>query len=220
MNATLEQLGTYENFKTWDFGRMSEARQMWEQRRGAYAASRARGGSIGSCDYVADAAAAEWPDPAPWAGEPDKVQWIDPSTDLDCLIVRNHMGALCGYVGVPPEHPFFNAPYDDVPVDVHGGLTFAGECDPSEGADKICHVAAPGRAEVYWLGFDCGHFSDLVPAMLHDAAPPHPRYGPHYRNLAFVVSEIEDLAEQLAALASEHDAAVKSIAKMMEGGDE
>lgn len=40
--------------------------------------------------------------PGPWDGEPDKMQWTDPATGLDCLIVRNTLGALCGYVGVTP----------------------------------------------------------------------------------------------------------------------
>ena len=37
---------------------------------------------------------------APWLDEPDKAQWIDKTSGLDCLIVRvKHHGALCGYVG-------------------------------------------------------------------------------------------------------------------------
>src|SRR5437868_4216905 len=34
--------------------------------------------------------------PGPWWDEPDKVQWIDPATDLDCLAVRGPFGAWCG----------------------------------------------------------------------------------------------------------------------------
>jgi len=67
----------------------------------------------------------------PWDDEPDKVQWIDKETDLDCLIVRNRGGALCGYVGVPPSHPWFEKGYDDVDVSVHGGLTFSDTCNES-----------------------------------------------------------------------------------------
>lgn len=43
----------------------------------------------------------------PWDSEPDKKQWQDEATGLPCLIVRNRMGALCGYVGVPESHPLF-----------------------------------------------------------------------------------------------------------------
>lgn len=64
----------------------------------------------------------------PWDTEPDKAQWVDAATGLDCLIVRNRMGTLCGYVGVPETHPWFKTSYNDVDVDVHGGLTFSDQC--------------------------------------------------------------------------------------------
>lgn len=52
----------------------------------------------------------EW-DRGPWDDEPDKVQWVDEVAGLDCLIVRNRGGALCGYVGVPGGHPLFGVGY-------------------------------------------------------------------------------------------------------------
>lgn len=63
-----------------------------------------------------------------WDAEPDKMQWLDEATGLPCLITRNHGGAWCGYVGVPPEHPAHGKDYNDVDVSVHGGLTFANRC--------------------------------------------------------------------------------------------
>lgn len=51
--------------------------------------------------------------PGPWHDEPDKIQWVDEETGLDCLIVRNHGGALCGYVGVPDGHPAYGVGYSD-----------------------------------------------------------------------------------------------------------
>ena len=41
--------------------------------------------------------------PGEWTDEPDKLQWVDEATGFDCLIVRNSLGALCGYVGVSPR---------------------------------------------------------------------------------------------------------------------
>lgn len=139
-----------------------------------------------------------------WQAEPDKLQWIDEATDLDCLIVRNRMGGLCGYVGLPPGHPLHGqADYMDIDVDVHGGLTFADSCH-EEGAveSSICHVPFPGRPDnVWWLGFDCGHWMDLLPAMVaHEQAlgfPPVP--GDYvYRDVAWVRAECARLAQQLA----------------------
>lgn len=147
----------------------------------------------------------------PWDDEPDKAQWVDEATDLDCLIVRNPFGALCGYVGLPPGHPHHGSEYDDVPVEIHGGLTFAGECseDRPEGYG-ICHVPAEGRpADVFWLGFDCAHAGDMTPSELGRAVEANfaypftdPRtYGDVYRDFAYVTAEVTDLAKQLAALA-------------------
>jgi hypothetical protein len=50
----------------------------------------------------------------PWQSEPDKIQWQDPDTGYPCLIVRNgmSMGFLCGYVGVPANHPAHGLSYD------------------------------------------------------------------------------------------------------------
>lgn len=159
----------------------------------------------------------------PWQDECDKVQWVDAATGLDCLIVRNHMGGLCGYVGVGPEHPAHGIGYTGPPCDalsVHGGLTFAGQCD--EGApvgEGICHVPEAGRpADVWWLGFDCGHYMDFLPAMearLRDTpGMPSLRVDPAfrrtYRDRAYVEREVAQLAAQLAALMPERERRIRS----------
>ena len=46
-----------------------------------------------------------------WDDEPDKMQWSDGVTGLPCLIVRNDLGSLCGYVGVTEGHPLFAIDY-------------------------------------------------------------------------------------------------------------
>jgi hypothetical protein len=132
----------------------------------------------------------------PWDNEPDKRQWTDVTTGLPCLIVRNHYGNLCGYVGVPKGHPWHGKDYDDVNEALyvdddaeevpHGALTFAGLCSKNpEG--KICHVVEPGDPDdVWWLGFDCGHAFDFVPGL-------HWLEGT-YRNMAYVTAECEKLA--------------------------
>lgn len=50
----------------------------------------------------------------PWHSEPDKMQWRDEATGLPCLMVRNHGGAWCGYVGVAKGHPFYEVEYSGV----------------------------------------------------------------------------------------------------------
>ena len=148
----------------------------------------------------------------PWDAEPDKVQWVDATAGLDCLIVRNRIGALCGYVGVGHGHPWHGAEYGyghsvgpkeadcesycghfpAALVDVHGGLTYSDRCQPSDNpAEGICHVPEPGRPEdVWWFGFDCAHAGDLVPGMHYG--------GGLYWTVDMVTDEVRTLARQLA----------------------
>lgn len=140
----------------------------------------------------------DWGD-GPWQQEPDKKQWQDAETGLPCLIVRGPNGSLCGYVGVSDGHPAFEKNYDDVDVEVHGGLTFCDHCGPGDNeASGICHVPPAGEPDhVWWLGFDCAHIWDFSPGrplgfirFSRDET---------YRDLAYVENECRSLARQLAA---------------------
>lgn len=154
----------------------------------------------------------EWPR-GEWDEEPDKVQWSDPATGLPCLIVRGPAGALCGYVGVGPSHPWYRRGYTDCSLpnpcgeeycrhsigsqlDCHGGLTFSGSCD--EGAPEgrgICHVAEPGDFEpARWFGFDCAHGCDVTPANKYDRG----EWNSTYKSLAYVRREVTALAIQMS----------------------
>lgn len=137
-----------------------------------------------------------WPR-GPWDNEPDKMQWPDEATGLPCLIRRNRVfGSLCGYVGAPEGHPWFGMGYDDVPADVHGGLTFADACAPDDRQHGICHVVESGESDrVWWLGFDCGHAGDFAPGM---PAGFREALGETYRDLDYVRAECSRLAAQLA----------------------
>lgn len=183
----------------------------------------------------------------PWQHEPDKVQWVDPTTGYACLIVRGPVGALCGYVGVPKGHPAYGLSYDGstqedhdayraalrkhiraergkpteewVPFlpestvaepygrlilgfEVHGGLTFSGECD--EPTPSICHMAH-GEDKVWWLGFDCSHAWDVSPKlnMYRDEVGLLTDHSHDvYRDLAYVKGEVTKLAAQLKGLES------------------
>lgn len=144
-----------------------------------------------------------WPE-GDWDGEPDREEWR--SHGLPCLIVRNDLGALCGYVGVPPGHRMHGKALDDADdLSVHGGISYANAC-----AGHICHVPREGEPDdVWWLGFDCGHGWDFMPGLYANlrkalAGLKDPlfesdaRYGT-YRPIGYVRGEVERLAEQLAA---------------------
>lgn len=142
---------------------------------------------------------ATWGD-GPWQEEPDALAFVDEATGLDCLIVRHpHFGNLNGYVGVPKGHPLFDKDYDDPPVEVHGGLTFAGRSPGWAGSE--------GKPELFYFGFDTAHAWDFLPGMAaREEAMGMPHFsGEKYRDLAFVKAEVASLAAQLAAVDRAHD---------------
>lgn len=156
----------------------------------------------------------------PWTKEPDKVSWTDEATGLPCLIVRNPSGALCGYAGVAKDHPAHGMGYMQCvygadgnervlptgkqaiyDITVHGGLTFADGCSHGDEATSICHIPEPGQPDdVWWFGFDCAHYGDLTPEVLHRYPNPSYNHGT-YRDLNYVKDQVEKLAVQLKAIA-------------------
>lgn len=153
----------------------------------------------------------KWPS-GPWDNEPDKLVWKT-KTGLPGMLLRNGVGALCGYVAVPSEHKLHGIGYSKrIPSDevgppeeysdyssspegklkVHGGVTFSDSCGGS-----ICHVPEPGEPDdVWWFGFDCAHLGDDYPRNYAGSS----RYE-QYRDVAYVQAEVEQLAKQLARLA-------------------
>jgi hypothetical protein len=143
-------------------------------------------------DFTPEKKRAKWGD-GPWVDEPDREEWRH--SGLPCLITRAPLGNLCGYVAVPPGHPWHGQAYDDIDAAAHGGLTYADRCQ-----GNICHVPREGEPDdVWWLGFDCAHWCDIIP-MMASTLPAQgglPDY--RYRDLAYVRAEVERLAEQAAA---------------------
>jgi len=96
---------------------------------------------------------------------------------LKCLIRRhNTLGHLCGYVVLPEGHYAYEKDYDDIDVDVHGGLTYANMED--------------GK---WVVGFDCAHLGDYVPGSMFCRVD-----GEHEWTVDEVEKETNQLARQLA----------------------
>lgn len=66
-------------------------------------------------------------------------------------VTSNRMGYRCGYVRIPPGHPWHGKTYWDIDPEVHGGLTFTE-------ADTDCGKG--GADNAWWVGFDCAHYMD------------------------------------------------------------
>lgn len=87
-------------------------------------------------------------------------------------------GAVNGYVQIPDGHPWAGLDYDEIDVEVHGGLTYGG----SNG----------------WVGFDALHCGDNWPGS--------PRYTPAPFDVDWtpemVAAETRSLARKVAEAAS------------------
>lgn len=106
---------------------------------------------------------------------------------------------LCGYVGVPNEHPMFNnhfiknSPEIHVPksFDVHGGVTYV---------DKSFMVTEKFRDfKGLVIGFDCNHYGDKRRNSGNEFAYIVSDWEMEstYKNQYFVELELERLYEQL-----------------------
>ena len=113
------------------------------------------------------------------------------------VVVHNGNGYRCGYIKVPPGHPWHGRDYSDSlwEPDVHGGLTFA---EPDTPCDK------GGLDDGWWIGFDCAHFGDAQDRTLPNYGPtPWPLFGggvgAQVRTEEFVEGECRNLCLQAAA---------------------
>ena len=146
----------------------------------------------------------EWPK-GEWDDEPDMVTFK--YRDYPCRIFRCVSGYyLCGYVTLEMDHPFNSEKYKfewDIPVEVHGGITFC----------EICILKEDASSEVFMIGFDCCHFGDFVPSVqankyfnsdlqeykqLIASKVPECSYllDSTYRNIDFVKNEIKSMVDQ------------------------
>jgi hypothetical protein len=114
--------------------------------------------------------------------EGDELQWDHACSNgiiIHCSIHRNNVKALCGYITLTPDNTLYGIGYDDLDLRVHGGLTYN-----SYDEDKN-----------WVIGFDCAHHGDLTPYFLLDEDSVFGLRGT-YRDMEYVKSECENLAEQ------------------------
>lgn len=125
--------------------------------------------------------------------------WMTEAGLTAAVVVQDH-GSRCGYVGVPKGHAASGKSYNELDVDVHGGLTYS---------DVNTEYPAPSDG-LWWFGYDCAHFGDAS-----DPALMTPKYKELHdkklftyaldaysvvRSLEFCVEQCESLAKQLKAM--------------------
>lgn len=133
-----------------------------------------------------------------WDDEPDRIEWRhEKEPHFPCLIVRNVLGSLCGYVGVNESHAYYEKDCDEVvAIDVHGGITFSDRC--RKGSNIGPTPLENESDKVWWLGFHCAHWDDVQPYFGKIMRADFPEVT--YKNIDYVIAEINSLAEQLAPI--------------------
>lgn len=117
-------------------------------------------------------------------------------------IIKQSMGHLCGYVGIPKDHKLFEKSYHDEidytlpmdePVSSRGviPLLLRATLPPKEGKESLEMIfdvhgslTFSGKfenSELWWLGYDCAHCDDT----------------PEVCNLEFCISQCESLSKQI-----------------------
>lgn len=67
-----------------------------------------------------------------------------------CVVLFQKLCHRCGYVGIPPEHCYYNVDYNEMDITCHGGLTYGSDTLPNTDEEDGYH----------WIGFDCAHGLD------------------------------------------------------------
>lgn len=101
--------------------------------------------------------------------------WIEKG--IPCAAVFARGSHRCGYIGLPKRHKWHGKDYDKIPIEVHGGLTFAQKDFIIEG--------------YWWIGFDCAHFGDKVLSISHAESIEH------FWTLEEVVKEVKSMIKQV-----------------------
>jgi hypothetical protein len=137
------------------------------------------------------------------AYRPDRLLAQGEHAGYPWVITYNDWAVRCGYVRVPPGHPWHGRHYNDINAKVHGSLGFSG---PGEDDDQ----GDPDRG--WWVGFDCGHAHDIpdpdLPAdpefrtfvrLQTELATRHPWMPMAVRTQQYTEDQCRSLCEQAAA---------------------
>jgi hypothetical protein len=124
------------------------------------------------------------------------LDWID--EDIRCLIMKGP-ASLCTYIGLPKDHILSGFNYNDLPLNVHGGLTFS-----SIGDGKVW------PKNYWWYGFDYAHSGDY--SFYYDTCKDIlETYSYHNSEHQWIVSEVEIEAKQTIIELKEYIKKINSL---------
>jgi hypothetical protein len=135
-----------------------------------------------------------------WQREPDRIEWV--YLGFPCLITRQDIGFLCGYVGIPPTHPYYGKDIKDkelkeIPTDK--GINFSEPSYQIDDPRAVCHQLLTKTDDYWWIGFDCCHSDDAFPRIIrfHNFSSDAT-----YKNVEYVKTQVEFLARELSNVKS------------------
>lgn len=70
-----------------------------------------------------------------------------------CLIIAQDSGFRCGYIKIPKNNILYNKKYQNIDINIHGGLTYS--------SFNYKGYPIKTKNKTYWIGFDCHHADDL-----------------------------------------------------------
>lgn len=121
-----------------------------------------------------------------WENEPDELDFEE--NNMICAIRRvSKMRHLCGYIAIDKNHALTKSNYNDIPVEVHGGLTYGQIGDGIYLSNKY-----------FWFGFDCAHAGDFCPSdynIINQTSSEDT-----YKNIQYVKNELLNLSCQFNKL--------------------
>ena len=130
--------------------------------------------------------------------------------DIPYIVHVGPLGSLCAYVRIPDDHKWnelvdkvteyqlgehkrmsYNG-YDDIPLDVHGGLTFSRRI--TDNGDSWKQNFTPGA----WVGWDYAHCDDIVPGLMAHGLPSFCYNGSgHYWSHEEVTADCKKAIDQM-----------------------
>ncbi len=132
-----------------------------------------------------------------------KKEWTtEAGLNAVAILVSPTMPHYCGYVSIDKNHKHYRKTYDNLQnIDIHGGLTFAGDAYWEESNN-------------HWLGFDALHLGDayaweegkelittddekIQVKSAQNILGKYPEPEAEIRDLNYIIEQCESLAKQL-----------------------
>ena len=151
------------------------------------------------------------------------------------LVIENYMKRIpevifdfgwgMGYILLPPRHPLYGKPYDEIDIRIHGGLTYGGKFTNNNFLEwikgrKIFGDVTRDNYENfnnYWIiGFDTSHYGDTLDScslsyvmyettnLLNQCLDDSIERMKEYKSIYFRKDKLKEINASVLAMSSKH----------------